>query len=90
MVPAPLKGGAVILVDADLNTASVRIYNEAENDTQPPSPLRVSEVIDNPLVQQLKSMISKAAAPLDAMTNAVFAEIPRQRENLNAKIQERC
>jgi UDP-2,3-diacylglucosamine pyrophosphatase LpxH len=90
MVPAPLKGGAVVLVDEDLNTASVRIYNEAENDTQPPPPPRVSEVIDNPLVQQLKSMISKAAAPLDAMTNAVFAEIPRQRENLNAKIQERC
>jgi hypothetical protein len=90
ILPAPLKGGAVILVDEDLNTASVRIYNEAESDTQPPSPPCVSEVIDNPLVEQLKSMISKAAAPLDAMRNAVFAEIPRQRENLNAKIQERC
>ena len=25
----------VILVDADLNTASLRMYNEAENDTRP-------------------------------------------------------
>jgi hypothetical protein len=90
MVPSPLKGGAVILVDEDLNTASVRIYNEAENDTQPPSPPRVSEVIDNLLVRQLKSIISNAAAPLDALTDAVFAEIPRQRENLDAKIQQRC
>jgi UDP-2,3-diacylglucosamine pyrophosphatase LpxH len=88
--PAPLKGGAIILVDEDLNTASVRTYNEAEIDTRPPSPPRVSEVIDNPLVRRLKSVISSAAAPWDALTMAVFAEIPRQRENLAAKIRERC
>jgi hypothetical protein len=88
MVPAPLKGGAVILVDEDLNTASVRIYNEAENGNQPLTPSHVSEAIDNPLVLQLKSMIAKAAAPFDALTNAVFAAIPRQRENLEAKIQQ--
>jgi hypothetical protein len=90
MEPAPLKGGAIILVDEDLNTASVRMYNEAEIDTQPPSSPRVSEVIDNPLVRRLKSVISAAPAPLDALTMAVFAEIPRQRENLAAKIRERC
>jgi Calcineurin-like phosphoesterase len=90
MVPAPLKGGAVILVDEDLNTASVRIYNEAELDTQPPSSPWVSEVIDNPLVRELKSRISGAAAPFYELTNAVFAGIPRQRENLNAKIQQLC
>jgi hypothetical protein len=89
MEPAPLKGGAIILVDEDLNTASVRMYNEAEIDTQPPSSPRVSEVIDNPLVRRLKSVISTAPAPLDALTMAVFAEIPRQRENLAAKIRER-
>ena len=90
MVPARLKGGAIVLVDEDLNTASVRTYNEAEIDTQLPSPPRVSEVIDNPLVQRLKSVISSAAAPLDALTKAVFAAIPRQRENLDAKIRQRC
>ncbi|MBV8376828.1 MAG: metallophosphoesterase [Verrucomicrobia bacterium] len=88
MAPSPLKGAAIILVDEDLNTASVRLYNEAKNDTHPLSPIHVSEVIDNPLVQQLKTMMANAAAPLDALTSAVSAEIPRQRENLNAKIQE--
>jgi hypothetical protein len=33
-------------------------------------------------------MLAKAAAPLDALTNAIFAEIPRQRQNLDAKIQQ--
>jgi hypothetical protein len=86
MVPAPLKGGAIVLVDEDLNTASVRLYNEAANDSKQPAASHVSEVIDNPLVQQLKSIISNAT-PWNDMTAAVFAEIPRQRENLNAKIQ---
>jgi len=90
MVPAPLQGAAVILVDESLNTASVRLYNEAGSETQPPLPPRVSEVIDNPLVQRLKSVISTSATPLDALTEGVFAEIPRQRANLIAKIQERC
>ena len=90
MVPAQLQGGAVVLVDDDLNTASVRLYNEAVSDSQSPSPVRVSEVIDNPLVRQLKSLISSNAAPWNPMTQAVFAEIPRQRANLNAKIQESC
>jgi len=90
MTPAQLQGGAVVLVDDDLNTASVRLYNEAGSNSQPPSPPRVSEVIDNPLVQQLKSLISANTAPWKAMTQAVFAEIPRQRANLNAKIQESC
>jgi hypothetical protein len=88
MVPAPLKGAAVILVDEDLNTASVRLYNEPQSDAGPLAPPHVSEVIDNPLVQQLKSMLVKAAAPLDALTSAIFAEIPRQRQNLDAKIQQ--
>jgi hypothetical protein len=90
MEPAPLKGGAIVLVDEDLNTASLRMYNEAEIDTQPPSSPRVSEVIDNPLVRQLKSVISSTPGPLDALRMAVFAEIPRQRENLAAKIRERA
>jgi len=90
MDPAPLKGAAIILVDEDLNTASVRMYNEAKIDTQPPSPPRVSEVIDNPLVRRLQPVFSSAAPPWDALTMAVFAEIPRQRENLAAKIRERA
>jgi hypothetical protein len=90
MIPAPIQGGAVILVDEDLNTASVRLYNEPGFDDPSPSAPHVSEVIDNPLVQQLKSLIAQSAAPWKAMTQAVAAEIPRQRANLNAKIQASC
>ena len=90
MDPVPLQGGAVVLVDEDLNTASVRLYNEAEKDSLPPASPYVSEVINNPLVQQLKSLLSQSPVPWQALTQAAFAEIPRQRANLDAKIQESC
>jgi hypothetical protein len=90
MTSAPLQGGAVVLVDEDLNAASVRLYNEAESDAQSSPAPYVSEVIANPLVQQLRALISEDAAPWKAMTQAVFTEIPRQRINLNAKIKASC
>lgn len=90
MTPAPLQGGAVVLVDDDLNTASIHLYHQADSDSQPPPAPYVSEVIMNPLVQQLQAIVSKNPAPWAAMTKAVFAEIPRQRINLSAKIQTSC
>jgi len=90
MVPAPLQGGAVVLVDEDLNTASVRLYNEPASDALLPPPPYISDVIDNPLVEQLKALLARSAAPWEAMTRAVAVEIPRQRANLNAKIQSSC
>ena len=90
MTPAPLQGGAVVLVDEDLNTASVRLYNEAASDAQAPAAPHVSEVLVNPLVRQLQTLISGNPAPWNAMTQAASAEIPRQRANLNAKIQASC
>jgi UDP-2,3-diacylglucosamine pyrophosphatase LpxH len=85
MQPTPIHGGAVILVDDDLNTASLRMYNEAESDSQlPPTPF-ISEVIDNSLVQRLKPLVTKMA-PWNSFTEAVFAEIPLQRKNLSQKI----
>jgi hypothetical protein len=87
MTPAQLQCGAVVLVDEELNTDSVRIYNEAAGDAQPHPAPHVSDVIMNPLVQQLQTLISGSTVPRSAMTQAVFSEIPRQRINLNAKIQ---
>jgi len=89
LAPAPLHGGAVILVDEDLNTASLRIYNQSAGDSEAPSSPHVSEVIDNPLVQQLKLILADTA-PWNAVTQAITAEIPRQRQNLGQKIQEQC
>ena len=87
LAPAPLHGGAVILVDEDLNTASLRLYNQSPSDTTSPPPPHISEAIDNPLVQQLKTTLT-TTPPWTAITQAVFTEIPRQRQNLSEKVQE--
>jgi hypothetical protein len=87
--PTQIQGAAIVLVDDDLNTASVRLYNQAANDSQKPPLPYVSEVIDNPLVQRLKSTLAGGPA-WSALNQAVFAEVPLQRANLAAKIQEQC
>jgi len=89
MDPAPVKGAAIVVVDDDLNTASVRLYNEAGSDSEMPPAPHVSEALDNPLTQRLKSIISNGA-PWSDLSRAIFTEVPLQRANLAAKIQEQC
>jgi hypothetical protein len=68
-------------------TASTRLYNEADNDSNMPPPPHVSEAMDNPLVQRLKTIISNTS-PWTDLSKAIFNEVPLQRANLGAKIQE--
>jgi metallophosphoesterase superfamily enzyme len=83
--PAPIHGGAIILVDDDFHTASLRMYNEAEQDSQfPPAPF-ISEVIDNPLMQRLKPLITNFG-PWKEFANAVSVEIPLQRKDLSERV----
>ena len=85
--PEPVIGASIVLVDDDLNTASIRLYNEAYNDSNMPPPPHVSEAMDNPLVQRLKTIISNTS-PWTDLSKAIFNEVPLQRANLGAKIQE--
>jgi UDP-2,3-diacylglucosamine pyrophosphatase LpxH len=87
MTPAPVKGAAIVLVDDDLNTASIRLYNEAGKDSDLPPAPHLSEALDNPLTQRLKTIIT-TTAPWTGLTQAIFNEVPLQRANLGAKIQE--
>jgi hypothetical protein len=85
--PDPIHGGAVILVDDDLNSASLRMYNESADDGQAPLPPYISEALDNPLVRRLKPLVCNPE-PWGAFSRAVFAQVPLQRQNLEWKIGE--
>ena len=87
VAPNPIHGGAIVLVDDDLNTASIRMYNESPDDSQPPLLPRVSDTLDNPLVGKLKPLFSNTD-PWAAFSKAVFAQVPLQRQNLEWKISE--
>jgi hypothetical protein len=85
--PNPTHGGAIVLVDDDLNAASIRLYNESADDARPPALPQVSDTLNNPLVERLKPLISDTD-PWAAFSKAVFAQVPLQRQNLAWKISE--
>ena len=63
------------------------MYNESPDDSQPPLLPRVSDTLDNPLVGKLKPLFSNTD-PWAAFSQAVFAQVPLQRQNLEWKISE--
>lgn len=88
---APVHGGAVILVDEDLNAASLRMYNEADDpakywvkveaaghDGAPP----------NPLFEQVREIVDAAKDPWRSFSETVAAERTVYARNLETKIQQ--
>ena len=77
------KGGAVIVVDEDLNVASVRMYNEHEPQ-QAASHVCVNAAggQDNPLLGQLSGSINPLAGPWGKLSQLVEKELIAHRQNL--------
>jgi Calcineurin-like phosphoesterase len=84
--PQPIHGGAAIVVDDDLNSASIRMYNEMSDDRNPPDRAFVSAQLPNPLTTRLQAVIG-ASDPWRGFTDAVRRAIPMQRKDLHMKIQ---
>lgn len=60
--PVPLQGGAAILLDADLNAVSLRLYNQALDGTPSSVRLAVSDPrVDNPLYRRLLPAVDAGA-----------------------------
>ena len=79
---SPLKGGAAILIDDELNVASLRMYNE--RDPQEPSRVCVNaaERKDNPLFLGLDSRIDPEAAIWRRLSELADQAILAHRQNL--------
>ena len=83
---SPLKGGAVIVVDEDLNVASLRMYNE--HDPQQPSLVQVkaAEKEDNPLLSELRNWINPNAELWRTFSALVDKATIAHRQNLGFHI----
>ncbi|HEX8847573.1 MAG TPA: metallophosphoesterase [Pyrinomonadaceae bacterium] len=87
----PLHGGAVILADENLNLASLRMYNEAEE----PSGYSVKvaqasheRAVKNPFYERLAELIDPANDPWKTFSTVVSGAIPMRVENLKIKIAQ--
>jgi len=90
--PEPLHGGAVLLVDEDLNCVSLRMYNENEN----PAGYSVSlqeaghaGESKNPLYARLSTLIDPSASPWKNFSEAAARAVRIRAQNLRARINEK-
>lgn len=90
--PEPLHGGAIVLVDEDLNVVSLRMYNENKD----PGAYAVSlheashaGESKNPLYARLNSLIKSQASPWKDFSEAVARAVRVRAQNLRARINEK-
>lgn len=86
---APLQGGAAILVDEDLNAASLRVYNQAEDPSAYRVGLsRIDGPADNPLYDRLNAMIDPARHPWKGLSEEAAQLVRERHEELAAFLGE--
>jgi hypothetical protein len=86
LIPEPLHGGAVTVVDDALEVASVRLYQEAGTERPAPVEVRCLAGDDQPLCRRLRELILLDPAPWVALSASVEEALPAHRENLRRKV----
>ena len=90
--PKPLHGGAVILVDEELNVVSMRMYNEDDNPEN--YSVRVEEATHageekNPFYHQIRKLVKASEDPWKTFSATVARSVRVRAQNLRARIIER-
>ena len=87
--PQPLHGGSVILVDENLNAASVRFYNESVNPqdyTVTVGEARHPGEPPGPLFQRLSVLVRNKPALFQSFSDAVARAVHVRAQNIRARI----
>ncbi|HEY0006993.1 MAG TPA: metallophosphoesterase [Pyrinomonadaceae bacterium] len=89
--PQPLHGGAVVLIDENLNLTSLRMYNEADNPSA--YAVRVETATQpndakNPFHERITGLVDANKDPWKSFSEVVDSEVPRRIENLKGKIKK--
>lgn len=83
----PLHGAALVVVDDDLNVASVRVYNETTDGAG--STVAVAAVDgENALAADLADEIDPAAPPWSTLSETIVAEVELRASALRARSRE--
>jgi hypothetical protein len=85
--PEPVKGGSIIVIDEDLNVATIRCFSQ--NDQGTPCPVRVEGTVgrnDNPLVERLRDEIDPERDPWRALSEAAASTARDRRNQLESRL----
>ncbi len=91
MDPQPLHGGAILLVDKDLNSVSLRLYNENINSTDYAVKVEESQHVgesSNPFYKQISALVDPTADPWKKFSSVVADDIIIRRQNLRRRIYD--
>jgi hypothetical protein len=82
----PAHGGAIALVDEDMNVVSVRMYNETESNSK--CRVRIESVDDgaHAFYKRLAALVDSDQDPWRAFSNVVAANVNTYRENFRARL----
>lgn len=90
--PEPLHGGAVVLIDEDLNTVSLRMYNEDADPTL--YSVKVKEATHegeemNPFYRRINDLVKPSEEPWKSFSAIVARTVRIRAQNLRARINEK-
>lgn len=89
--PSSAHGGAVVLVDEDMNASSLRMYNEdadAANYRVRVEEARGASMAPNPLTTMLRRLVDPARDPWKSFSAAAARSVYLRERNLRARIDE--
>ena len=89
--PEPVKGAVVVLIDEDLNVASLHCYAQHVEGAHADVAVRVEGVAgvpDNPLVQELRQRIDPDRDPWRALAEATAATVRERRRQLELRLAD--
>lgn len=90
--PQPIHGGAIALVDEDLNTTSIRVYNEASDPGG--YSVKVEEAAHatgkpNPFHDRIKRLVESSEEQWEKLSKTIARTVYIRAQNLSARINEK-
>jgi len=86
--PQPLIGGAVVLVDENLNLTSLRMYNELKSPADFAVTVETAATPAHQFHERIAKLVDPTQDPWQTFSKLVVNEIPRRVENLRARMAQ--
>lgn len=87
--PTPVMGGAAVLVDENLDVASVRLYNEAPDPRDYSVKVQAAAPESNPFCQRIASLVDPSRGVWKEFSSKAAEAVSIRRENLRAHIKRK-
>jgi UDP-2,3-diacylglucosamine pyrophosphatase LpxH len=82
----PAHGGALVLIDEQMNTASLRMYNESASENDYHVKVEAVDSASNPLYGRLATIVDNGKDPWRSFSNVIAGSVERYHENFRKRL----